>query len=227
MPSIYINKNVTFDNFILYPYVEINSYAVSGMQYEKFKGVSEYIISNEGFVEVDCIAPNMTVIADNNVTVNYKKTTISEYPLRNKTIMFFGDSITAALSYYRKKLLDLSQMNQAAAFAVAGATLRNSDSTVLDGNPTESSNNTITNQVQKLLNSYEQYNTPEIIVIFAGTNDSHQDNISVQSQMSCSLDECDLTSFAGALRWSTEKIRGLYPNATIYVVTPLKSFADS
>ena len=163
--SLYFRVDTAFNNYILYPYAQVGDNPYCGIEYEQYKGTQEYIIGDEGYVEIDCVAPNMTVIADNEVTVAYKAETKTSYPLGDKKIMFFGDSITAGYYRYREQLLRMSKMEQVEAFAVSGATWRHYSNDVLDGNPVYEANNTVPNQVQKLLNNAQNYESPDIIMM--------------------------------------------------------------
>lgn len=152
-------------------------------------------------------------------------------------LITLGDSITALgtgetgwIKYFMEKLNCTLIQNT----AVNGATLMNLPDTVLDGNPTWvdgiSTNNTLANQVQKILNN--NYEAPDLIMIAVGTNagitnvdentvyDSYYDsNGSLKS-----LDSLDLTTSANAFRWCCEKLHTKYPNAVIAWCAPIQAY---
>ena len=149
-------------------------------------------------------------------------------PLKGKKVMFFGDSITYTERCYRKPLLENTGMIQVENFAVNGAWLTNYDGVVLDGNPTTEANNTVPNQVQKMLNG--SYDTPDIVIVSAGTNGTYTtfaDGL-VEAQFTdgtayIDVDTCDLLKASGAMRWIYEKILSVYPNAMIFFATPIQA----
>ena len=142
--------------------------------------------------------------------------------LQNKKVMFFGDSITWNEDRYVADLLAKSGMTKIHNFAVTGATLTNNQNTVMDGNPSQNSNNTVPNQVQQMLNG--TYETPDIVIISASTNDADSHFVYDETQFADSdVDNCDLRNASGAIRWMYEKIMSVYPNAQVYYATPIQS----
>jgi lysophospholipase L1-like esterase len=117
--------------------------------------------------------------------------------------------------------------------AVSGATWRDKANTVLDGNPTESSpsSNTISNQVQKLVNNAGSYPVPDVVIFFAGLNDAYgtpysADNIDqhyISDGAYIPLEDLDRKNLAAAIRWSVETVRGLYPYAHVILVAPYQT----
>ena len=155
--------------------------------------------------------------------------------LKGKKVMFFGDSITANDDFYRNELSTLTGINTEACFAISGATIRHGEGNTLDGVPVYGTNNTVPNQVQKLINNVSNYNTPDIIVVAASTNDiitKEQVNNYDETQFTSNdynyidVDDCDLASFSGAIRWIYEKIRSIYPNTLVVFCTPIQSRND-
>lgn len=149
--------------------------------------------------------------------------------LAGKKAMFFGDSITADENRYRKWLLLNTGMQLVESFAVSGATLTNSDTTTMDGNPTYSSNNTVPNQVQKLLNgTYET--VPDVVIVSAAVNDPYakfngglnESQFTDSAHAYTDVDTCDLKTPSGAMRWIYEKIMTLYPSAQVFFATPIQ-----
>jgi lysophospholipase L1-like esterase len=170
-----------------------------------------------------------TVEMFNSTGLNHRVEVLEEITktLKGKKIMFFGDSITdtevVKSSKYVTPLLKYTGMVKVGNLAISGSYLYHPTDYALDGNPTETANKSVPNQVQKVLNNSADYDTPDIIFIFAGTNG----NVSVanldETQFAGAVENCDLTTFSGAMRWIYEKLMSLYPNALVVFVTPLQS----
>jgi hypothetical protein len=143
---------------------------------------------------------------DTTISEIYEK--VEKPKLLNKKAIFLGDSITA-LSGNRSwvdKFVDITGCIKVANVAVNGATLKDKNDTVLDGNPTANSNNTLSNQVQKIINN--NYDVPDIIVIAIGTNggidvdDTRLSESYVKNNALVPLTELDRKTVEGAFRWS-------------------------
>jgi lysophospholipase L1-like esterase len=157
--------------------------------------------------------------------------TLHNQSYKGKRILFMGDSITAQMSingwvnWFIKRVVPSSYEN----VAVAGAWWENYPDTVLDGNPTGSapSSNTVPNQVQKVLNT--NYPAFDVIIISAGTNNVNAsltdvvENSFTSSGNYIDISTLDLTKTASAIRWSVEKLQTAYPNAQIFLCTPIQS----
>ena len=146
--------------------------------------------------------------------------------LLGKKIMFFGDSITDDPARYRNDLIALTGLNTVESFAVSQATLTNASDTVMDGNPTTSANNTVPNQVQKLLNG--TFDTPDVVIVSAGTNDdvshfAYSETQFIDNGDYIAVGDCNLTNVSGAMRWIYEKIMSVYPNAQVFFATPIQA----
>lgn len=156
----------------------------------------------------------------------------SAYTFKNKKVMFFGDSITHDERMYVANLLERTGMERIANFAINGATLNNYSDTVMDGNPAQDAghNNTVPNQVQKLLNNVSSYDTPDIVIISAATNggttsaDYEESQYTDENDAYIELDVVSLTKYSGAMRWIYEKLISCYPNAKIFFATPIQSY---
>lgn len=137
--------------------------------------------------------------------------------------------------------------------AVAGATwCDDSEGVVYDGNPSIGNKNFIGNQIQKIINEYESnpdYQGFDICIIGAGTNDGlgkfgwnvNRDgkwiditDDMIESQFTgnssafetneyIQIDNIDRTTIYGAMRWSIEKIREIFPNIKIYISLPIQA----
>lgn len=148
-----------------------------------------------------------------------------------KSILFLGDSITAKEERWVTQFNSIVQPQSYINVSVSGAHWKDYGATDFpyDGNPSGGANqhnNVMGNQVQKVLN--ENYTEPDIIIMFAGTNDNmNHENVTVESQFTTEgtyipLEDANRMVFAGAMRWSIETLRNKYPNAQIFVVTQIQ-----
>lgn len=154
--------------------------------------------------------------------------------LVGKKAIFLGDSITALTGErsWVDKFCNLTGVSKVANTAVNGATLNDKSDTVLDGNPQfngsdNNVNNTLANQVQKIVNN--AYDTPDLIIIAIGTNSgitaddtrlkaSYRDG----SNNLVPLTDLDRTHSEGAFRYCNETLHNLYPNAIICWCNPIQ-----
>ena len=156
----------------------------------------------------------------------------SLYSFKGKKVMFFGDSITHDENMYVANLLASTEMVRVANFAINGATLNNYSDTEMNGSPAQDGthNNTVPNQVQKLLNSVSSYDVPDIVIVSAGTNggtttaDYEESQYADDDGVYIELDNVSLTKYSGAIRWIYEKLISCYPNAKIFFATPIQSY---
>lgn len=176
---------------------------------------------------------------------------INEYPdIHNCVFMSLGDSITTE-GYYIDKLRQLISPSKYYNLAVSGAHWADYVNTIYDGNPVfggDNVNNTLGNQVQKIINNPDVYNTaPDVIIIAAGTNDTtpitadktdYEMRVEIDSHFNensttpiqvtePTFDESDTykehrRTIAGAMRYCILKLQSLYPNAKIYILTPIQ-----
>lgn len=152
-----------------------------------------------------------------------------ELPLKNKKVIFLGDSITAftGRTSWVDRFIEYTEVNKVANVAVPGAVLTDFSDTVLDGNPTTNShNNTLPNQVQKIIN--QNYAAPDLIIIAIGANGgiTATDQEISQSYIDANntivaLADLDRQTAAGAFRYCNEKLHNLYPNAVICWCNPI------
>lgn len=155
--------------------------------------------------------------------------------LEGKKAIFLGDSITALTDNrsWVEKFLEITGCLKVANVAVSSARLYDYEDTVYDGDPKSSvqHNNTLGNQVQKIINN--QYETPDLIIIAIGTNGGitadttritavYYNNGSMPP-----LADIDKTHSEGAFRYCTETLHNLYPNATIFWCNPIQAAIDS
>lgn len=171
--------------------------------------------------------PIVEIISSNSLITKIETLEKNVKTLEGKKIMFFGDSITdtevVKSSKYVKQLLNYTGMINVGNLAISGSKLCHPVDYVLNGNPTETANKSVPNQVQKVLNNSANYDTPDIIIVFASTNDNAPATTYNEEQFTGAVDNCDLTTFSGAMRWIYEKLMSLYPNALVVFVTPLQS----
>lgn len=158
----------------------------------------------------------------------------NEFRPKGKKLITLGDSITAlgtTSTGWIKYFIEKTGCELIANVAVNGAWLNDKAGTVYDGNPVFNGadanvNNTLGNQVQKIIN--EGYEAPDIIMIAIGTNNG----ISITKEQIKSvyydsnnalipLGNVDRTTSAGAYRWCLDKLHETYPNAIIFWCTPI------
>lgn len=188
------------------------------------------VFANEAF--------DYTYLSELLGAVNYSQ-------FKNKKILYLGDSITALSGDRGWTTYFNSIFNPALSVNIAVASSRWCDysDTVYDGNPVyngsdNNHNNTMGNQIEKLLRGkdttnpnysrVEEYQDFDIIMIAEGTNDSvPTENIEqffTNNGSVVSLASVDKTKFAGAYRYAIEKLQIMYPNAQIYICTPIQSW---
>ena len=169
------------------------------------------------------------------------------YNYKNKRVLILGDSITAldmGDTGWVKYFSDIVEPDVKVNVAVAGATWKDKVvNQAYDGNPQPSTEgNVIGNQVQKVINEKNSNNNDykdfDIIIIAAGTNDTPAEEIdTVENEFISNyntnnytvvpLENVNRMTFAGAMRYTYEKLNELYPNAKIVVCTPLQECFES
>ena len=162
-------------------------------------------------------------------------------------ILFMGDSIThwnLWVKYFNEIIKPEHHVN----IAVSGSRWCDFTDTVHDGKPVfriednGGHNNTICNQVEMILRGKDkqnlnyshnpQYDDFDIIFVFVGSNDNPVEapiaTKKIEEQFVSSdlkplpLEKVDLTSWAGAMRYTYENLRRLYPNAKIFYCSPVQ-----
>ena len=176
---------------------------------------------------------------------------IGKYPDAHGCVfMSLGDSITTE-GYYINKLRQLLAPSKYYNLAVASATWADrTGTTSYDGNPQftgDQNQNVLGNQLQKIINNPDVYNVaPDIIIISAGTNDGEPVPISTSQQdiianidthfyansaaipiTNPTFDNSDTymnhrKTIAGSMRYVVCKLQEMYPNARIYILTPIQ-----
>lgn len=170
---------------------------------------------------------------------------------KNKKILFMGDSITA-LGVWVNHFIEIMKPEKYVNIAVSSATWKDNANTVYDGNPLfngpdMNQSNTLCNQIEKLLRGKDSkidnytynpdYEDFDIIVVSAGTNDCGIEEIDSIEKEICSqffddngallsLGKVDCKTMAGALRYTYEHLRRMYPNAIICYCSPIQGAED-
>lgn len=159
----------------------------------------------------------------------------SKKALTGKKALFLGDSITALTGdrSWVNKFVDITGVTKIANVAVNSAVLPDKEGTILDGNPQfngadNNVNNTLSNQVQKIINN--AYETPDLIIIAIGTNsgifaneNTIKDTYVDSNNNLVPLSDIDRTTSAGAFRYCNETLHNLYPNAIICWCNPIQA----
>ena len=165
----------------------------------------------------------------------------------DKKILTMGDSITAigpTSSYYdrswKKYFTEIIIPHKLVSTAVPGATWRDKDNTIYDGSPVSNGadnnvNNVLGNQTEKIRiaksTNDPDYDYFDIIIIAAGTNDDDNTVPSLEviegsfyenNNPITDLNLLDRTTWAGAIRYTVDNLRNLYPNAKIFLCTPIQ-----
>ncbi|RDU21946.1 GDSL-type esterase/lipase family protein [Anaerosacchariphilus polymeriproducens] len=170
-----------------------------------------------------------TVDLTGYATKDYVTETINEIqipestPVKGKKFLFMGDSITAnpnGYISYVANILGITTTNM----AVNGATWRDrNDST-----------NTIYSQLKNVVENQQNY-IPDAIVISAGTNDSIATIYSADTLYTAmepfytnaggvvNLETVDRKNIFGATRYVVETLKKIYPNADIFLLSPIQS----
>lgn len=167
---------------------------------------------------------------------------------KNKKILFLGDSVTSSalptnrywVGYFNEIIKPSLHVN----IAVPSSRYCDYSDTIYDGNPVwdgedHNHNNVIGNQVEKIwrgkdpehpnYSKVDEYQDFDIIIIAAGSNDqlsSFDADIEpafTNNNTPVDLSTVDRTTFAGAFRYSVETLQRLYPNAKIFICTPIQA----
>lgn len=157
------------------------------------------------------------------------------HPLDGKNVLVFGDSIAYTSLRWRDEFYRLTRANELACISNVGAHLTDYNTTTpLDGNYTSTADggvhNVVCNQVYYWLTNMPSQVEPDIIIISASTNDTQTVeqlavdlNVYTDSSGWLDVDAIDRTSFDGAMRWITSKLREEYTNAAIVFASPIQS----
>lgn len=147
---------------------------------------------------------------------------------------------------WRKYFKEVIHPSQFSNTAVPGATWCDKEGTIYDGVPVlngvdNNVNNVMGNQIEKLLRAkdsthpnyskVEEFDNFDIIIIACGTNDTHraiptneeiESNFYNNNNAITDLSLLNRKTWTGAMRYCIDTLRTLYPNARIYVCTPIQ-----
>lgn len=161
----------------------------------------------------------------------------------NKKLLTLGDSISAynldSLQCWQRYFMDEISVFKFVNVAVPGATICDkADTPAYDGTTNTVAKNVLGNQVEKLIRGkdetnpnysrVEDYQDFDIIIIAAGTNDNYDNFGTIETAFVdngdvVDVNDTDRTTWAGAFRYITSKLSALYPNAQIFISTPIQS----
>lgn len=168
---------------------------------------------------------------------------------KNKKILFMGDSITALNLGERgwcKYFNEIIEPSLSVNIAVASSRWCSFPDTVYDGNPVfngadANHNNVMGNQIEKLLrgkdsnheeySKVDEYDDFDIIMIAEGTNDGdsyleeNYEQYFTNDNEIVDLETLSHEKYAAIFRYTIETLRRLYPNAQIYICTPIQRSA--
>ncbi len=170
---------------------------------------------------------------------------------KNKRILFMGDSITAQ-GVWVKIFNEIVEPECFVNIAVSRARWQDSVRTVYDGNPVmnepdKDGNNTLCNQLEKLMRGKDpdnanykhnpDYDGFDIIMISAGTNDYMPDQLDgnweeiisaqfTEGEKTLPSEKVNRLCWPGAMRAVYEGLRKMYPNADIFFCSPIQGAED-
>ena len=163
------------------------------------------------------------------------------YNFKDKKVLFMGDSITALYMGERgwpRYFCEILGIEKHLCTAVAGSHWCDYEDTVYDGNPVfkgneHNPNNTMCNQIEKLKihkeAGEEAYADFDIIIMAAGTNDKMPESNEItdaqftKDGIFIPLEEADTKTWGGSIRYVSEKLYDMYPNARQFICTPIQA----
>ena len=184
-----------------------------------------------------------TVATKENVNDKVKLTLSRPYNQNNvygKKFLFMGDSITELNTHERgwcRYFNRLVKPSVAMNVAISGSEWCDYTDTTINPGATTGHDNVMSNQLRKLLqlketdNNYAEF---DYIIIACGTND-HPSKISsdvtdeeliaqfyTDSNELITLENVDKKTWGGAIRFVVDTLRNTYPNAKIYLCSPIQ-----
>ena len=161
----------------------------------------------------------------------------------NKKLLTLGDSISAynlnSVQCWQRYFMEEISVFKFVNVSVPGATICDkADTPAYDGTTNTTAKNVLGNQVEKLIRGkdetnpnysrVEDYQDFDIIIIAAGTNDKYDnfgtiEDAFVDNGAVVDVENTDRKTWAGAFRYITSKLSALYPNAQIFISTPIQS----
>jgi len=161
--------------------------------------------------------------------------------VKGKRVLFMGDSITALYMEERgwpRYFSELLEPAHTVSTAVPGARWRDYPNTVYDGNPVfingvHTPNNTMCNQMEKIKRHHADgdpdYADFDVILMAAGTNDGMPEDADTTDAQFFKdgeyvpLADADTHTWGGAIRYVSESLYELYPNAVQFICTPIQA----
>ena len=167
-------------------------------------------------------------------TGKFSASVFDNNPLADKNIVLFGDSITDPnvngkwVAPFRNLVTCKSLTNYARGYCTF-TFKSNSEYNITDTSNSNSGNNVIWNQFNRLKNDVDngKVSTPDLILILAGTNDAIQNlnlgdiDTAFSSSTITSTDIKTLTNLAQSVRYCCDVIHNEYPSCKIVLFTPL------
>lgn len=234
-------KNGT-DGKTAYQYAQDGGYV--GTKEEFAKKLAQENPTKEKFEEE--IGKLSREIADLNIKATSPILATCGY--KGKKVLILGDSIstgspeTTRETAWIKHFREIIEPSKLVNVATSGAKWTESIDTEYDGNPVSgnNSNNVIGNQVEKIIRGkdslhpnyakVEDYENFDLIIISAGTNDGVPngdfESSFVSNNAIVPLSSLDKKVFASAVRYAVETLQTLYPNATVFICTPIQACFD-
>ena len=230
----------------LYGLYDENNNLISQLSYDGAKKYTDVIVvipENARKIIVNSMSK-----VSSPVIISKKETVIDKVlpAYKNKKILFMGDSITALNLGERgwcRYFNEIVEPSLSVNIAVASSRWCNYSDTVYDGNPVfngadANHNNVMGNQIEKLLrgkdsnheeySKVEEYDDFDIIMIAEGTNDGdsyleeNYEQYFTNNNEIVSLETLNHEKYAAIFRYTIETLRRLYPNAKIYICTPIQ-----
>ena len=190
----------------------------------------EQIVDFEFDIPANCAYFITTQYAAPDKLFRIKRYVQGAKPLAGKNAIYLGDSITYIGNGWRTEFNAITGANEVMCKAVSGAHLCDYEDTIVDGiDYFTGSKNTLSNQVQDIINSPPTERI-DFIIIAAGTNDhaslaEFEGGVTqfAENDAYIDVDTVDRTRYDGAMRWIAEKLWGLFPDAVIFFATPIQA----
>lgn len=255
---------------------------VNGGQYKRISHIDRVDGYKEFTTDNDTVTISVYFYSGNNGLVDFNKQDIellldvedagkgvtikTEYMpeldsfLRGKIVLTMGDSITAieegdTNNYprsWKKYFRELLSPKKLVSTAVPGATWRDKDGTIYDGNPVingpdNNLHNVMGNQLEKIIRGKDpshpnyvhvsDYDHFDIIIIACGINDGGTQVIPSDDEINSvfwgtssqiqDLSTIDRRTWQGSIRYVCDNLKKIYPNSKIYLSTPVQTSSNN